>query len=122
MFPGEEKSRKVIEKIIAATEAGLIRWEASEADFNQRFYAIWQGWKLTAIWFQDETSFEMFQEGKASFRASYRVMDGLHKAVLDQVDPDREKNARKQYAKDSAEEARRAREAKATIDEILNLP
>lgn len=120
MFKGEEKDRIVVEKVIEATKVGKIQWQSSEVDFNQRFYADWKGWKLTATWFQDETSFEMFREGKTPFRTSYRVMGGLRDAIATQVDPDHKARLEKEVVERQKLSDRLAKARDATRKEILN--
>lgn len=122
MLPYEDNDREVIEKVIAATETGAIQWKSSEADFNQRFYAIWHGWKLTATWFQDETSFAMHKKGVGTFYISCRVMHGLKFAIVTQIDPNWPASERRIELERKEIVVRLARERERTLQEILNLP
>jgi len=120
MFAGEERHRKVIEKIIAETKAGNIVWRERTPPFECSYVAKWQGWKIVATYFQDETSVEMARESEC-VGMSYRVMEGLKEAILDQVSPDWRERGRKR-SRDMKRLARKCSQAKdRLINEILKL-
>ncbi|MBI4068323.1 hypothetical protein HY413_02860 [Candidatus Kaiserbacteria bacterium] len=89
MFTGEEKQRKIVEKVIAATRKGEILWLKGGTTFDAIYFARWRGYALLARWLQDETLFSVrsLRNKEHTVHMSYRVMDGLREVILDQIDP-----------------------------------
>jgi len=118
MFAGEERHRKVIEKIIAETKAGNIVWRERTPPFECSYVAKWQGWKIVATYFQDETSVEMARESEC-VGMSYRVMEGLKEAILFQLDPNWKEHQEQKLQKLRQEGTRRSEESNRLVDKFL---
>jgi len=118
MFKSEEKHRKVVERIIAETQAGNMVWRERTPPFECSYIAEWKGWKILATYFQDETSVEMAR-GSERVGMSYRVMEGLKEAILFQLDPNWKEHQEQKLQKLRQEGTRRSEESNRLVDKFL---